>query len=258
MSLGDFANRFFGRKLVTAVAGAALVASLGATTPALAQGVNGYHNSYSAQARRLNASDIQRMAMVNGYSEGYEDGVEARRTRSGSNYQIRQSYRDALRGFSSEWGWTDRRVYQNSFRQGYGRGYVDGYNSRNRNRQYERAYVFRSYDPFRNYPGYTSGGYNNGGYYGSNGVQVGESLGQTAATNGYNDGFGRGAYDRQSGRRSPNPQGHGAFQQATNGYTDDLNGGMGQYQQIYRQYFIQGYNDAFAGRSQNRGIRWRY
>jgi hypothetical protein len=243
--------RFFGRKLATAVAGAALVAGIG-VAPALAQGYGNHNSSYSTQTRRLNANDIQRMAMVNGYSEGYEDGVQARRDRSGSSYQMRQSYRDALRGFSSEWGWTDRRVYQNSFRQGYARGYVDGYNSRNRNRQYERSYVFRTYDPFRNYPGYTSGGY----YGGSNGVQIGENLGQTAATNGYNDGFGRGAYDRQSGRRTPNPQGHGAFQQATNGYTDDLNGGMGQYQQIYRQYFIQGYNDAFSGRSQNRGIRW--
>jgi hypothetical protein len=72
-----------------------------------------------------------------------------------------------------------------------------------------------------------------------------------AQQQGYVDGYNRGLYDRQTGRRTPNPAGHGAYQYALNGWTREF-GSTGIYRQYYRNSFAQGYQDAFYGR----GRRW--
>ncbi len=70
---------------------------------------------------------------------------------------------------------------------------------------------------------------------------------QTAQQQGYADGAARGRYDRQTGRRTPNPQGHGAYQHGLNGWNREF-GNTGFYRQNYRQAFVAGYQDAFFGR----------
>jgi hypothetical protein len=86
----------------------------------------------------------------------------------------------------------------------------------------------RTYYPQRRtyYPAYRS--YQGGGFA------------QRASQVGYNDGFARGRYDRSIGVRRPNPTGHGAYQNALNGWVRDW-GSSGTYRAYYRQSFLRGY-----------------
>jgi hypothetical protein len=68
---------------------------------------------------------------------------------------------------------------------------------------------------------------------------------QQAQQHGFNDGYQRGQYDRRMGTRRPNPQGHGAYEFALNGWERDW-GNASAYRQSYRQAFLQGYWRAFG------------
>jgi hypothetical protein len=65
---------------------------------------------------------------------------------------------------------------------------------------------------------------------------------------GYYDGYYRGEYDKRQGYKQPKPTGHGAYETAANGWTDDL-GSLEEFRPIYRQYFVTGYRDGFGRRA---------
>lgn len=100
--------------------------------------------------------------------------------------------------------------------------------------------------------------YYNGRYYDDRrGTLQSSELTRRAAQVGYADGFERGQYDRRIGANRPKPTGHGAYQTGLNGWDPEWGYAM-TFQRVYRQYFIQGYNDGFGRRQMNRrfGRRW--
>jgi hypothetical protein len=254
----------------SAVALAATLVAGVSVSPAAAQGrYDGYYDrsSYNDRNdRRLSTSDIRRIAMVNGYSEGFEHGIHDRRDRAGFNYQHSDGYRRATSGYEGEW--RAPRDYQNAFRQGYSKGYSDGYYGRARNGSYDRGrgYSYRngSGDPYGNYPSYgrnpygNNGAYYNGRYYDNRRGDLNpEEIARRAAQQGYYDGFQRGQYDLRIGARQPKPTGHGAYQTAFNGWNPEWGSAL-TFQQYYRQYFIQGYQDGFGRRQMNRQYSRRW
>jgi hypothetical protein len=196
----------------------------------------GGQRDHGNSSRRMSSSDIRRAAMINGYSEGYEDGVAARNDRRSLDYQNNDSYRTGEFGFESRWG--DSRTYQAAFRDGYKRGYTEGFNGRNRNRTYDRSRLTTYYPN-----GYPTRYRNSSG----------SDFTQRSTQQGYYDGFYRGQYDRGQGIKRPNPQGHGAYEFALNGWTEEM-GNQGAFQQAYRQYFLEGYQDGYG----NRAFRQNY
>ena len=219
-------------------------ASVGVLAVALGAGLSlapaqAQYGSY--RDRGVSRADLQRIALLNGYADGYEHGVMDRRYRRSSNYRDRNEYRRATGGYESRWGYA--REYQNWFRQAYARGYMDGFNGRTRNRDYDRG----RYPSYGGYPGYNNGH----PYYGNGrGDLSPQEVAERASRNGYYAGFQRGQYDAQRRARA-NPQGHGAYQFAFDGYDREW-GSASTYQQYYRRYFVEGYNDAYGRRSFNR------
>jgi hypothetical protein len=69
-----------------------------------------------------------RQAVNFGYEEGFRAGKADRDDRWGSNYKDSYAYRDANYGYDGYY--VDRSDYNHYFRQGFSRGYEDGYNSR--------------------------------------------------------------------------------------------------------------------------------
>ena len=75
-----------------------------------------------------------RQAVNYGYSQGYQSGQAAREDRYSSGYQNSYAYQDANYGYDGYYvGQTDYNYY---FRQGFSRGYEDGYNTRYQYGQY--------------------------------------------------------------------------------------------------------------------------
>jgi hypothetical protein len=233
---------------VVSVAAMAAVMAVGASAaPAQYDGHGWDDHGRGGYGSRMSRSDIQRLAIVNGYADGYEHGLGDRRNRESFNYQHADEYRNARSGYSTDWRL--ERDYQNWYRQGYSRGYSDAYYGRSRNRDYDRGRVDR-YPSANRYPAY-GGGYGSGGYYDNReGDKDRDDVARIAAQNGYNSGFQRGQYDAQQ-RNRPNPQGHGAYQFGYDGF-DRSWGSASTYQQYYRQYFVQGYQDGYNRRSFNR------
>jgi hypothetical protein len=77
-------------------------------------------NQYGAQM-------LQR-AVNDGYQQGYEFGRSDRDDHRRSDYRSSYGYRDASYGYSGSY--IDRGDYQSYFRQGFQRGYDDGFNQR--------------------------------------------------------------------------------------------------------------------------------
>ena len=69
-----------------------------------------------------------RQAVNYGYEEGFRAGKADRDDRWGSNYKDSYAYRDANFGYSGYY--VDRSDYNYYFREGFRRGYDDGYNGR--------------------------------------------------------------------------------------------------------------------------------
>jgi hypothetical protein len=231
-------GEYFG-KAVRAASAAALAAFvvIGSTAaPAQAQwGQDNDYGRYGDHDRGNGRVDAQRMALVNGYAAGYEHGIQDRRNRESYDYDHATEYRRGSNGY--ERGYGNERDYQSWFRQGYAKGYSDGYYGRSRNRGYERG---------RNTNGYP---YGNGGYYDNGrGDMSQQEVAQRAAQSGYRAGFERGQYDARQGVRRANPQGHGAYQYGFDGFDPDW-GSASTYQRYYRQYLLQGYQDGFNRRT---------
>lgn len=70
---------------------------------------------------------VLRQSVNNGYQQGYRSGQSDRQDRWASNYQNSPAYRDASYGFSGNY--VDLADYQYYFREGFARGYGDGYDA---------------------------------------------------------------------------------------------------------------------------------
>jgi len=73
-------------------------------------------------------ANLLRQAVNNGYQEGYNAGRADRQDRWASNYQDSYAYQDANYGYTGYY--VDQDDYNYYFREGFQRGYDDGYNSR--------------------------------------------------------------------------------------------------------------------------------
>ena len=74
-------------------------------------------------------ADVLRQAVNYGYDEGFRTGQADREDRWRSNYQDSYAYQDANYGYDGFY--VDQDDYSYYFREGFRRGYDDGYNSRN-------------------------------------------------------------------------------------------------------------------------------
>ena len=78
-------------------------------------------------------NDLYRVAQENGYRDGVRHGQDDRNHNRRFEYQDSGDFRDASRGYRSEYG--NREAYRNAYREGFRRGYEDGYrNNRSNNR----------------------------------------------------------------------------------------------------------------------------
>jgi hypothetical protein len=69
---------------------------------------------------------LVRRAVDFGYQQGYKAGVNDRRYRRQDNYRDETSYRSGNYGYQN---YVDLGQYQYYFREGFQRGYSDGYDS---------------------------------------------------------------------------------------------------------------------------------
>jgi len=88
-----------------------------------------YRYIYSGQARTTNQYGVDQLrgAINNGYNFGYQQGQADRQDGASSNYRRSLAYADANYGYNGYVGLGDYNYY---FRQGFQRGYSDGYGSR--------------------------------------------------------------------------------------------------------------------------------
>jgi hypothetical protein len=91
-----------------------------------------YRYVVSGTARQTNqyGADVLRQAVNDGYQEGVQTGKADRADHWKSNYQSSIAYRDANYGYTGNY--VDQADYNYYFRQGFRRGYDDGYNSQSR------------------------------------------------------------------------------------------------------------------------------
>lgn len=81
-------------------------------------------------------ADLLRQAVNEGYRQGFAAGRSDRNRRVGLNWGGSSLYRSGTYGYQS---YVDRNQYQYYFRQGFERGYQDGYNSRNQYGSYNNG-----------------------------------------------------------------------------------------------------------------------
>lgn len=74
-------------------------------------------------------AELLRQAVNEGYRQGFAAGRADRNRRIGMNWGGSSMYRSGTIGWQSH---VDRSIYQHYFRQGFERGYQDGYNTSNR------------------------------------------------------------------------------------------------------------------------------
>jgi len=75
-------------------------------------------------------TEIRRLAVSNGYREGYDAGREDRDDGNRHDFRDEGEYRDATSGYRSQYG--NRDTYRRYFREGFQRGYNDSYQNRDR------------------------------------------------------------------------------------------------------------------------------
>jgi hypothetical protein len=84
-------------------------------------------NGYQRQTNQYGA-DVLRQAVNYGYQEGYQSGQADRQDGWAANYRNSYAYSDANYGYAGNY--VDQSDYNYYFRQGFRRGYEDGYYSR--------------------------------------------------------------------------------------------------------------------------------
>jgi hypothetical protein len=83
-------------------------------------------------------ADLLRQAVNNGYEEGFQSGQADREDRySNGSYQNSYAYQDANYGYNGYY--VAQTEYSYYFRQGFQRGYDDGYNSRSQYGSYSNG-----------------------------------------------------------------------------------------------------------------------
>lgn len=89
-----------------------------------------YRYVVSGTTRQTNqyGADVLRQAVNNGYQQGYRAGEADRQDRRRSSYSTTFGYRDANFGYSGNY--VAQSDYNYYFRQGFRRGYDDGFNRR--------------------------------------------------------------------------------------------------------------------------------
>ena len=89
-----------------------------------------YRYAYSGYTRETNqyGADVLRQAVNDGYQEGVRFGQADRQDGLSPNYQNNYAYQDANYGYAGNY--VDQSDYNYYFRQGFQRGYTDGYYSR--------------------------------------------------------------------------------------------------------------------------------
>jgi hypothetical protein len=89
-----------------------------------------YRYSFDGATHQTNqyGVDVLRQAVNNGYQEGVRAGDADRQDHWAANYSNSTVYRDANYGY--EGNYVDQADYNNYFRQGFQRGYTDGYDRR--------------------------------------------------------------------------------------------------------------------------------
>jgi hypothetical protein len=184
-------------------------------------------------------SDVLGIAIASGYHEGFEQGTLDRKAHRSFGYRDYETYRQATTGHDS--GRNLEPDYKTTFRQGYAGGYKAGYYGRTRNQIYE--------DRYDQHSGYRPGADDRGAHGDSreHGTVHSSTTIRQAADGGYRAGHERGQHDRQIGMQKPNPQGHGAYQFALDGWEPSF-GDRSTYQQEFRTSFLRGYDDGFQGR----------
>jgi hypothetical protein len=81
--------------------------------------------------------DVLRQAINNGYEEGYRTGQADQQDRWPSDYKNSYSYQDANYGYGGYY--VNQADYNYYFREGFNRGYLDGYNSRTQYGRYSNG-----------------------------------------------------------------------------------------------------------------------
>jgi len=91
-----------------------------------------YRYNLGGNYRQTNqyGADLLRQAVNYGYQEGFRSGQADRQDRWRYNYQDSFAYRDANYGFAGRY--VEQSDYNYYFRQGFHKGYDDGYYSRTR------------------------------------------------------------------------------------------------------------------------------
>lgn len=89
-----------------------------------------YRYVVSGTSRQTNqyGADVLRQAVNNGYQQGFRAGEADREDHRRSSYSTTFGYRDANFGYGGNY--VDQNDYNYYFRQGFRRGYEDGYNRR--------------------------------------------------------------------------------------------------------------------------------
>jgi hypothetical protein len=93
-----------------------------------------YYRGGSYYETNQYGADLLRQAVNNGYQEGFRTGEADRQDRWHSDYGDSYAYRDANYGYSGYYLAQDD--YNYYFREGFQRGYEDGYSSRYQYGQY--------------------------------------------------------------------------------------------------------------------------
>ncbi len=96
-----------------------------------------YHRGGSYYEINQYGADLLRQAVNNGYQEGFRAGEADRQDRWHSDYRDSYAYRDANYGYSGYYIAQDD--YNYYFRQGFQRGYEDGFDSRYQYGQYSEG-----------------------------------------------------------------------------------------------------------------------
>lgn len=170
----------------------------------------GYGNNALAQS-----------AYQNGMQSGAFYAQQDRSRGNAYNPTGAKGYRDADQGYNDNLG--SKAEFQRIFREAFVRGYQQAY-------------------------GNTGGGYPNTGYpnpqYPNNGGYNANALIQAAQQNGLQSGAYYAQQDRSRGN-AYNPTATKGYRDADQGYTDNL-GSKADYQRIFRENFVRGYQQAFG------------
>lgn len=100
-----------------------------------------YRYSYGGRNYTTNqyGAEMLRQAVNYGYQEGLRAGHADRADRTSSNYRGSYAYQDASYGYDNYY--VDRQEYTHYFREGFQRGYNDGYGSRRQYGTYSSNYL---------------------------------------------------------------------------------------------------------------------